>query len=551
MDLKGIVKGCKSSELESIKALYELYSDALMRQCMFYVKSEDEAYDLFHDAFLIIISKIGQLRDPLRIESWMTSIVRNLALQYLKERKRQLPETDIADIIDEAEAPYYQPVPLDVLMSMIDKLPQQYGKVFRMSVLDGLSHKEIGAVLGIEERTSSSNLFRAREILKDAIRKYWAGILVLIFIAMIPFMWKETNLDEESMMEYNGVVETEVVDSVVRFDTVIPYQDIQIVKPLIARQAEIEFVEPQDSIEVIDTSETIEQDTVSIIPQTPKKIQEEVRQYYAWADTDWEDEKPSYRRRASVRLQLSNLPGSMSKNTPMDPNSGLLASLLPKNDYVNAATKLDSWSDLERLLADLSQNYPDSTMYTSLHSIAVSNAQAGNDKLQEEREYAQPITFGITASFDINRKWSVISGLEYSRLSSRARSGIDTVAVSNRQTIHYLGVPVGASYSLWNRKHINISASAYGRLDIPVAASDVVEHHNGSMITYTQTMQIKVPLQWSLGAGLCFQYTLGSNINIYAEPQLQYHFNPGGNVRTTWTERPLDFAVPIGIRFTW
>ena len=171
MDLKGIVKGCKSSELESIKALYELYSDALMRQCMFYVKSEDEAYDLFHDAFLIIISKIGQLRDPLKIESWMTSIVRNLALQYLKERKRQLPGTDIADIIDEVEVPYYQPVPLDVLMSMIDKLPQQYGKVFRMSVLDGLSHKEIGAVLGIEERTSSSNLFRAREILKDAIRK--------------------------------------------------------------------------------------------------------------------------------------------------------------------------------------------------------------------------------------------------------------------------------------------------------------------------------------------------------------------------------------------
>ena len=83
MDLKGIVKGCKSSELESIKALYELYSDALMRQCMFYVKSEDEAYDLFHDAFLIIISKIGQLRDPLKIESWMTSIVRNLALRFI------------------------------------------------------------------------------------------------------------------------------------------------------------------------------------------------------------------------------------------------------------------------------------------------------------------------------------------------------------------------------------------------------------------------------------------------------------------------------------
>lgn len=551
MDLKNIVEGCKSSEPESIKALYDLYSDVLMKQCMYYVKSENEAYDLFHDAFLIIISKIGQLRDPMKLESWMISIVRNLALQYLKDRKRNLPETEMADVIDEAESPYYEPVPLDILMSMIDRLPQQYGNVFRMSVLDGMSHKEIGAILGIEERTSSSNLFRARAILKDAIQKYWAGVLVLLFIAVVPFIWKDTGLDEPAPEKAAGVV-SEMDDSVAPVDTVIPTQDIKVVKPLMAERTEIEVVERCDSIEACDTSVTIVQDSVSVRPKEAMKLQEDVKQYYAWENIDWaEDEKPSYRRRAAVRLQFSNMPGSMSRNTPMNPTSGLLADLLPKNDYVNAATKIDSWTDLERILADLAQNYPDSTMYTSLHSIAMGNANAGNDKLQEEREYAQPITAGITASFEINRRWSVITGLEYSRLSSRARSGIDTVAVSNRQVIHYLGVPVGASYSLWNRKNISIAASAYGRIDIPVASSNIIEHHNGSAITYTQTIHMKVPLQWSLGAGLCFQYTLGANISVYAEPQLQYHFNPGGNVRTIWTERPLDFAVPIGIRFTW
>ena len=551
MDLKNIVEGCKSSEPESIKALYDLYSDVLMKQCMFYVKSENEAYDLFHDAFLIIISKIGQLRDPMKLESWMISIVRNLALQYLKDRKRNLPETEMADVIDEAESAYYEPVTLDILMSMIDRLPQQYGNVFRMSVLDGMSHKEIGAILGIEERTSSSNLFRARAILKEAIQKYWAGVLLAIFIAVVPFMWKETRLDEPALEKDAGVV-SEMDDSVARVDTIIPTQEVKVVKLLMAERTEKEVAERCDSIEVCDTSITIGQDSVSVSPKEIMKVYEDVKQYYAWENFEWtEEEKPSYRRRTSVRLQLSNLPGSMSRNTPMNPNSGLLADLLPKNDYVNAATKIDSWTDLERILADLAQNYPDSTMYTSLHSIAMGNANAGNDKLQEEREYAQPITAGITASFEINRRWSVITGLEYSRLSSRARSGIDTVAVSNRQVIHYLGVPVGASYSLWNRKNISIAASAYGRIDIPVASSNVIEHHNGSAITYTQTIHMKVPLQWSLGAGLCFQYTLGANISVYAEPQLQYHFNPGGNVRTIWTERPLDFAVPIGIRFTW
>ena len=92
MDLKNIVEGCKSSEPESIKALYDLYSDVLMKQCMFYVKSENEAYDLFHDAFLIIISKIGQLRDPLKLEYWMISIVRNRPCSISRSGKGICPK---------------------------------------------------------------------------------------------------------------------------------------------------------------------------------------------------------------------------------------------------------------------------------------------------------------------------------------------------------------------------------------------------------------------------------------------------------------------------
>lgn len=64
MDFKSIVDGCRRVEPESIEALYVGWSDRIMRLCASYVRSEDEAYDLFHDAFIIIISKIGQLREP-------------------------------------------------------------------------------------------------------------------------------------------------------------------------------------------------------------------------------------------------------------------------------------------------------------------------------------------------------------------------------------------------------------------------------------------------------------------------------------------------------
>ena len=53
-------------------------------------------------------------------------------------------------------------------MSAIDSLPEGYKKIFNLSVLDGLSHQEIGALLDIAPHSSSSQLARA----KSMLRKY-------------------------------------------------------------------------------------------------------------------------------------------------------------------------------------------------------------------------------------------------------------------------------------------------------------------------------------------------------------------------------------------
>ena len=550
MDLNKIVNGCKSAEPDCIKALYDLYSDMLMRQCLLYVKSKDAAYDLFHDAFLIIISKIGQLRDPMKLNAWMTSIVRNLAIQYLRDRNKYVSEKEMTEAADEDVVPAYQPVPVEVLISMIDRLPEQYGKVFRMSVLDGLTHKEIGRILGIEERTSSSNLFRARIILKEAIRKYWSGILVFIFVAMLPFILNDQEQKTGPASELTHTIEA--ADSTVVIDPVLTEYYRQTIKPLIAEKPETAVIADRDSIIKQADSEYVRQDTASTQSKALNKNKDEERQYFAWENIDWDkDAKRTYRRKAAIRVQFSNMPGSISTNHPMNPGNGLLADVLPKNDFISTDTKIESWSDLERILADLAQNYPDSVMYSSLHAIATGNAAVEGNEMKEEREYARPLTFGITTSIELDRKWSLITGLEYSRLSSRAHSGIDTVSVSNRQKIHYLGLPIGASYSVWNRDKLTLSLSAYGRIDIPLAGSSIIEHHNGNIITYNDRSTLKAPVQWSVGTGICFQYMLGKNTSIYLEPQLQYHFDTEGDVSTVWTERPVDFSIPIGIRFYW
>ena len=57
------------------------------------------------------------------------------------------------------------------LLNLIAGLPEGYRIVFNLYVIEGFSHKEIGATLNIEESTSRSQLLKARKMLQARIIK--------------------------------------------------------------------------------------------------------------------------------------------------------------------------------------------------------------------------------------------------------------------------------------------------------------------------------------------------------------------------------------------
>jgi len=63
-------------------------------------------------------------------------------------------------------------VPAEVLARMVEELPDGYRTVFNLYAMDGYSHKEIGKLLGIREKSSSSQYFRARALLAGKIKEY-------------------------------------------------------------------------------------------------------------------------------------------------------------------------------------------------------------------------------------------------------------------------------------------------------------------------------------------------------------------------------------------
>ena len=116
-------------------------------------------------------------------------IMKNLALKYLNQCKATptVPLSDIeekeepTDISSISDLPTY-----DTLLSIINQLPVGYQTVFKLSVLKGLSHKEIGMLLGITPHSSSSQLFRAKVMLRKLITHL--HILTIVWICTLSFI---------------------------------------------------------------------------------------------------------------------------------------------------------------------------------------------------------------------------------------------------------------------------------------------------------------------------------------------------------------------------
>ena len=182
MDEQELARRCARSDDEARRELYETYSPRLLSLCRRYTRDAAEAEDMIQDAYIKIFRIIGRFRwtRPGSLYSWMARVALNLAFDSAKRRRRLARELMAVDSLVEEipEEPEYgqaQAVPLEILLSMIEALPEGYRTVFRLYCIDELSHQEIAALLGIKEKSSSAGLARARAVLARSIRQYLNG----------------------------------------------------------------------------------------------------------------------------------------------------------------------------------------------------------------------------------------------------------------------------------------------------------------------------------------------------------------------------------------
>lgn len=156
------------------RELYDTHVDRVYRLA-FRLAGEDElARDFTQLTFIRAFERIGDFRFESSLSTWLHTIGVSIALNGLRKvktaRTREAPIEAAASIgTTSREA---EPDLKTRLNAAVDALSEKYRTVFLMHDVEGFTHEEIGAALGIPPGTSKTRLFQGRAKLREALADF-------------------------------------------------------------------------------------------------------------------------------------------------------------------------------------------------------------------------------------------------------------------------------------------------------------------------------------------------------------------------------------------
>lgn len=173
-----LIHALRRGEKRAFRDFYNRYAPVLLGLCIRYCGNRHDAEDVMHDAMIKIVSHLPGFEEKPSgsFEGWIKTIAVNTSINFLriKASKSNWFMDDIADLTEREEdtdisQDFLQKIGHEEVLHMICELPEGYRTVFNLYVFEGKSHKEIAETCHCSESTSKSQLFKARNWLKNRI----------------------------------------------------------------------------------------------------------------------------------------------------------------------------------------------------------------------------------------------------------------------------------------------------------------------------------------------------------------------------------------------
>lgn len=173
MTEEAMLKGCLRNNAAAQQELYYRYSPKMLSVCYRYAKNREDAEDMLQEGFIKIFTQIAQFQHRGALEGWIRRIIVHTCINNLKKNKKFAESVDLihASGIHIREESIPSIVQAKQVVECIRTLPIGYRTVLNLYAVEGYSHKEIAAMLDIEESTSRSQYTRAKNMLEDILVK--------------------------------------------------------------------------------------------------------------------------------------------------------------------------------------------------------------------------------------------------------------------------------------------------------------------------------------------------------------------------------------------
>ncbi len=171
MTEEAILSGCLQNDAGAQRELYTRYSPKMLSVCYRFAHNREDAEDMLQEGFIKVFSQVHTFHNKGAFEGWVRRIMVHTCINHLKKNKKFNESVDIiyANGVQVREESVPSIVQAKQIVECIRLLPLGYRTVLNLYAIEGYTHKEISAMLDVEESTSRSQYTRAKQMLEDIL----------------------------------------------------------------------------------------------------------------------------------------------------------------------------------------------------------------------------------------------------------------------------------------------------------------------------------------------------------------------------------------------
>jgi RNA polymerase sigma-70 factor, ECF subfamily len=184
-----LIRAAQGGETRAFEALVRLHDQGVLRLAYHLLRSEEDARDIYQEAFLRVHRNLGSFRFDCSFHTWLYRIVTNLCLDLLRKRKVRKEELAPAAADGDAAPGWMEAMPensaannperrllsgelRERINGILEELSPRERTVFEMRHYQGLRLRQIGEMLGTTEEAAKNCLFRATQKMRAGLAEF-------------------------------------------------------------------------------------------------------------------------------------------------------------------------------------------------------------------------------------------------------------------------------------------------------------------------------------------------------------------------------------------